>query len=103
MSSPKISRLSASPQVQRNSPAKSSQIAANEQKHTSSELSKWMDTKLEEWDSRKQERDVRVTHLVDSTQATGRERNKKMEQDIQKLRDEFDQKMEEAKKTDTYT
>lgn len=97
MSSPKISRLSTpSPVPAKNSPTKVGQTASNR----SSELNKWVDTKLGEWESGKQERDIRVSSLVEGSQVAARERNKKMQEEIQKMRDEFEQKMAEPRKTD---
>jgi hypothetical protein len=93
MSSPKVSRLAPSQSPSKNSPSKS------DHKHAS-ELNKWTESKLAEWDAGKQERDTRTTSLADNAQATARERNKKLEEDIRKMRDELDQKMAESKKTD---
>ena len=54
--------------------------------------------KLGEWEGGRQERDTRISSLVDNSHASARERNKKMEEDIQKMRDEFELKMVETKK-----
>lgn len=76
-----------------NSPSKS---VFEKEKPTA--LSQWGDTKVAEWEASKQEREARLNKLVEDNQMITKERNKKMEDQMQIFRDEFDQTVSESKK-----
>lgn len=61
-------------------------------------MNAWIDEKMAEWDRGRQERDMKLAKLLDDMQASGKVRGKKLEEEMQKFRDEFDAKVAESKK-----
>jgi type II secretory pathway component PulJ len=89
------------------SPTKANQASSRvfelREKEPPSALDKWIDEKLSDWEAGKQERDNRLIKVAETSQIGARERNKVLEEEIQKLRDEFDKSVAESKKGSSKT